>query len=104
MIVTISYEKGTNPVLVEACEEAIERRMPVSMVFGNLRISAVEFRDFLSCIWKGLCAASAGSHGWAMRRRYECCVVMPDEKRYNVWFQYDEDIRGIRYGSIDFRK
>ena len=104
MLVTISYEKGTNPVLVAACEEAIERRMPVSLVFGKLRISAVEFRDFLSCIWKGLCTASAGSHGWAMRLRYECTVVMPDEKRYHVWFQYNEDCRGIRYGSIDVRK
>ena len=104
MIVTISYEKGTNPVLVAACEEAIERRMPVSMVFGNLRISAIEFRDFLSCIWKGLCEASRGSNGWALRQRYECCVVMPDEKRYNVWFKYDENCGGIRYGSIDIRK
>lgn len=104
MIVTISYEKGTNPVLVAACEMAIDRRMPVSMVMGNLRISAVEFRDFLSCIWHGFAEASKGSHGWAMRRRYECVVVMPNEARYNVWFQLNEDLKGITYGSIDFRK
>ena len=104
MIVTISYEKGTNPVLVAACEMAIERRMPVSMVMGNLRISAVEFSDFLSCIWHGFAEASKGSHGWAMRRRYECVVVMPNEARYNVWFQLNEDLKGITYGSINFRK
>jgi hypothetical protein len=104
MIVSISYEKGTNPVLVAACEMAIDRRMPVSMVMGNLRISAVEFRDFLSCIWHGFAEASKGSHGRAMRRRYECVVVMPNEARYNVWFQLNEDLKGITYGSIDFRK
>ena len=104
MIVTISYEKGTNPVLVAACEMAIERRMPVSMVCGNLRISAVEFRDFLSCIWHGYAEASKGSHGWAMRRRYTCVVVMPNEQRYNVWFQLNDDMKGITYGSIDIRK
>lgn len=104
MIVTISYEKGTNPVLVAACEKAIEKRMPVSMVYGNLRISAAEFTDFLACIWHGLCVVSAGSHGWAMRRRYECCVVMPNEKRYNVWLQYDPVGDGIRYGSLDSNK
>jgi hypothetical protein len=104
MIVSISYEKGTNPVLVAACEMAIDRRMPVSMVMGNLRISAVEFSDFLSCIWHGFAEASKGSHGWAMRRRYECVVVMPNEARYNVWFQLNEDLKGITYGSIDFRK
>lgn len=104
MIVTISYEKGTNPVLVAACEMAIERRMPVSMVYGNLRISAVEFRDFLTCIWHGLAVASKGPNGWALKRRYECVVVMPNENRYNVWFQYDSEISGIRYGSIDFYK
>lgn len=104
MIVSISYEKGTNPVLVAACEMAIDRRMPVSMVMGNLRISAVEFRDFLYCIWHGFAEASKGSHGWAMRRRYECVVVMPNEARYNVWFQLNEDLKGITYGSIDFRK
>lgn len=104
MIVSISYEKGTNPVLVGACEMAINRRMPVSMVIGNLRISAVEFRDFLSCIWHGFAEASKDSNGWAMRRRYECVVVMPNEARYNVWFQLNEDLKGITYGSIDFRK
>lgn len=104
MIVTISYEKGSNPVLVAACEMAIERRMPVSMVYGSLRISAVEFRDFLSCIWHGFAEASKGNHGWAMRRRYECVVVMPNESRYNVWFQLDEDLKGIHYGSFDPRK
>ena len=104
MIVSISYEKGTNPVLVAACEMAIDRRMPVSMVMGNLRISAVDFRDFLSCIWHGFAEASKGSHGWAMRRRYECVVVMPNEARYNVWFQLNEDLRAITYGSIDIRK
>lgn len=104
MIVSISYEKGTNPVLVAACDMAIERRMPVSLVCGNLRISAVEFRDFLSCIWHGYTEASKDSHGWAMRRRYECVVVMPNENRYNVWFQLNDDLRGITYGSIDFRK
>lgn len=104
MIVTISYEKGTNPVLVAACEMAIERRMPVSMVFGKLRISAVEFRDFLTCIWHGYAEASKGSYDWAMKRRYECVVVMPNEKRYNVWFQLDEDLKGIHYGSLDIRQ
>lgn len=104
MIVSISYEKGTNPVLVAACEMAIDRRMPVSMVMGNLRISAVEFRDFLTCIWHGFAEASKGSHGWAMRRRYECVVVMPNEARYNVWFQLNDDLKGITYGSIDLRK
>ena len=104
MIVTISYENGTNPVLVAACEMAIERRMPVSMVYGNLRISAVEFRDFLSCIWHGYAEASKGSHGWAMRRRYDCVVRISHEEVYNVWFQLDEDLKGIHYGSIDIRK
>lgn len=104
MIVTISYEKGTNPVLVAACEKAIDSRMPVSMVMGNLRISVAEFRDFLSCIWHGFAEASKGSHGWAMRMRYECVVVMPDESRYNVWFQMNENRNGITYGSIDVRK
>ena len=104
MIVSISYEKGTNPVLVAACDMAIERRMPVSLVCGNLRISAVEFRDFLSCIWHGYAEASKGSNGWAIERRYECMVVMPNENRYNVWFQFAGDRNGIAYGSIDFRK
>lgn len=104
MIVSISYEKGANPVLVAACDMAVERRMPVSMVCGYLRISAVEFRDFLSCIWHGYAEASKGSHGWAMRRRYECVVVMPNENRYNVWFQLNDDLKGITCGSIDFRE
>lgn len=104
MIVTISYEKGCNPVLVATCEMAIERKMPVSLVYGNLRISAVEFRDFLSCIWHGYAVASKGSYGWAMERRYECVVIMPNEKRYNVWFQYAGDGNGIAYGSLDPRK
>ncbi len=104
MIVLISYEKGTNPVLVAACDMAVERRMPVSLVCGNLRISAIEFRDFLSCIWHGFAVASKGSYGWAMQRRYECAVVLPNENRYNVWFQLNEDMKGITYGSIDFRK
>lgn len=104
MIVSISYEKGTNPVLITACDMAIERKMPVSMVCGNLRISAVEFHDFLSCIWHGYAEASKGSHGWAMRRRYVCVVVMPNENRYNVWFRLNEDLKGITYGSIDFRE
>ncbi len=104
MTITISYEKGTNPVLVAACEMAIERRMPVSMVYGNLRISAVEFRDFLSCIWHGYAEASKGSHGWAMRRRYQCVVTMPNDTRYCVWFQMDDDLKGIHYGSFDPRQ
>ena len=101
MIVSIPYEKGTNPVLVAACEEAIERSMPVSMVFGNLRISANEFRDFLSCIWKGLSVASLGSHYWAVRRRYECTVLITNEIRYQIQITYDAECKGIRYGSID---
>ena len=104
MIVTISYEKGTNPVLVAACEMAIERRMPVSMVYGNLRISADEFSDFLKCIWHGFAEASKGSNGWALRRRYECVVVMPNEHRYKVWFQMDEDLKGIHYGGHSIRE
>lgn len=104
MIITISYEKGTNPVLVAACEMAIERRMPVSLVYGNMQISAVEFRDFLSCIWHGFAVASMGSHGWAMNRRYTCVVVMPNEQRNNVWFQLVDDKKGIAYGSLDTRK
>lgn len=104
MIVTISYEKGTNPVLVAACEMALERKMPVSLVYGNLRISAEEFHDFLSCIWHGFVKASMGSVRWALFRRYECVVVMPNESRYNVWFQLDEDLKGIHYGSFDPRK
>lgn len=91
-------------MLVAACEMAIERRMPVSMVCGNLRISAVEFRDFLSCIWHGYAEASKGSHGWAMKRRYECVVRISHEEAYNVWFQLDEDLKGIHYGSFDPRK
>lgn len=104
MIVTISYEKGTNPVLIAACDMAVERRMPVSLVFGDFRVSVVEFCDFLSCIWHGYAEASKGSHGWAMRRRYQCVVVMPNEDRYSVWFQLNDDLKGITYGSIDFRK
>lgn len=91
-------------MLVAACEKAIERRMPVSMVYGNLRISAVEFRDFLSCIWHGYAEASKCSHGWAMRMQYTCVVVMPNEQRYNVWFRLDDDRKGIRYGSFDIRE
>lgn len=104
MVVSISYEKGTNPVLVAACEEAIDRRMPISMVFGNLRITAVEFRDFLTCIWHGYAVASRGSHGWALKRRYSCVVVLSDEQRYNVWFQLTDDNKGIAYGSLDIRQ
>lgn len=104
MIVYISYEKGTNPVLVAACEKALELKMPVSMVYGNLRISTVEFRNFLSCIWHGYAEASKGSHGWAMRRQYKCQVVIPDHGSYNVWFQLDEDLKGIHYGSFDPRQ
>ena len=104
MTITIPYEKGTNPVLVSACVMALERRMPVSTMYGNLQITAVEFRDFLTCIWHGLAVASKGSEGWALRRRYECVVVTSNENRYNVWFQYDSEISGIRYGSIDFYK
>lgn len=103
MIVTISYEKGTNPVLVAACDMAIQRRMPVSMAFGNLRISAVEFRDFLSCMWHGYAEASKRSYEWAMRRRYECTVVVSNVNKYNVWFKLDEDLKGIQYGSFDPR-
>ena len=103
MIITISYEKGTNPVLVAACEMAIERRMPVSMVYGNLQISAVEFSDFLSCIWHGFAEASKGSNSWAKRVRYQCVVAMPNGNRYCVWFQMDDDLKGIRYGSFDPR-
>lgn len=101
MIISISYEKGTNPVLVAACEAAIDRRMPVSMAFGCLRITAETFRDFLSCIWHGFSVASCGSNGWAMRVRYDCVVAMPNGHRYNVWFRYDEENKGIAYGSID---
>lgn len=104
MIVTISYEKGTNPVLVAACEMAIERRMPVSMVFGNLRITAVEFSDFLTCIWHGYAETSWGSHNWAMWRRYQCVVAMLNGNRYNVWFQLDKNLKGIHYGSFDPRQ
>lgn len=104
MIVLISYEKGTNPVLVAACDMAIERRMPVVFKCGNMCITGVEFRDFLSCIWHGFAVVSKGSYGWAMRRRYQCVVVMPNENRYNVWFQLNDDLKGITYGSIDFRK
>lgn len=104
MIVSISYVKGTNPVLIAACEMAIEKKFPVSLVYGNLRISVEEFQDFLTCIWHGYAEASKGSYGWAMKRRYECVVVMPNESRYNVWFQLDEDLKGIRYGSIDTSK
>lgn len=103
MIVYIDYEKGTNPVLVAACEEAIERRMPVSMIYGNLRITAVEFRDFLSCIWHGFAEASKGSYGWATRRRYTCQVLMENRGHYDVWFQMDEGLKGIHYGSFDPR-
>jgi hypothetical protein len=101
MIVSISYEKGTNPVLVAACEMALEKKFPVSMAYGRLRISVDEFYDFLSCIWHGFAEASKGSHGWALRCRYDCVVIMPDSRRYFVWFQFDEELRGIRYGSHD---
>lgn len=101
MIVTISYEKGCNPVLVATCEMAIERKWPVSMVYGNLRISVVEFRDFLSCIWHGYAKASLGSEKWALFKRYKCLVIMPNEACYNVWFQLDDDLKGMHYGSFD---
>lgn len=104
MIVTISYEKGTNPVLVAACEMAIEKRLPVTMAFGSLRISTENFHDFLTCIWHGYAEASKGSHGWAMKARYECIVVMTNETRYYVWFQLDENLKGIHYGSIGVRQ
>lgn len=104
MIISISYEKGTNPVLIAACEMAIERRMPISMVFGHLRITAETFRDFLSCMWHGFSVASCGSNAKAMRARYECVVAMPNGSRYNVWFRLDDENKGIMYGSIDNTK
>lgn len=103
MTVSISYEKGTNPVLVAACNMAIERRMPISMRYGIMRITAVEFRDFLTCMWHGYAEVSMGSYGWAMRRRYTCVVTLSDERQYNVWFQLTDDGKNIAYGSLDVR-
>lgn len=100
MIATISYEKGMNPVLVATCEAAISRRYPVSMFHGNMRITVDEFSDFLSCVWHGFADASKGSNGWAMTKRYICVVIMPDNRRYNVWFQLNDDKKGIAYGSL----
>lgn len=102
MIITISYEKGTNPVLVAACNRAVEKRLAVSLINGCLRLESNEFSDFLTCVYHGFSVASMGSHGWAMRKRYECVVKMPSGSYYHVWFMLDEDGKGIYYGSIDF--
>ena len=101
MTITISYEKGTNPVLVAACDWAVEKRMAVSLVNGCMRLETNEFSDFLACVWHGFAVTSMGSHGWAMRRRYECVVKMPSGSCYHIWVMLDEDGKGIYYGSID---
>lgn len=101
MIVSIYYEKGKNSMLVAACDSAIQRKFPVSLCFGNLRITVDEFRDFLNCIWHGFYEASRGSQGWAMRKKYYCVVMLPSGKSYHVWFRYILDNGGIAYGSYD---
>lgn len=100
MKVTISYEHGLNLVVGTAVSHAVSSRISVTLKFGCATINVPDFPTFLRCMWAGYSYCSSRSLGEQMRRIYTISICMDDGTMYGVWVRYDEDSKGIRYGSI----
>ena len=81
----------------------LDSKRPTSMVFGNIRYTCDEWPQFLSCMWKAYARLSKESHGWAMRKIYNCTVVVESGAVYHVGFFLSEDAKGIQYGSVQHK-
>lgn len=103
MTITISYEKGSNPLLVYALEAMLDSKRPTAMVFGNIRYTCDKWPEFLSCMWKAFAKLSKESHGWAMTKIYSCSVDVDSGMRYGVSFFLSKDYKGIQYGSVQHK-
>lgn len=100
MTITISNEKGSNPLLVYALSAMLDSKRPTVLLFGNIRYTCDEWSDFLSCMWKAYSRLSKESCDWAMRKVYNCTVVVESGASYHVRFFLSADYKGIQYGSI----
>ena len=103
MTITISYEKGSNPLLLYALDAMLDSKRPTSLVFGNIRYACAEWSQFLSCMMKAYARLSKESYGWAMRKIYNCTVVVESGAVYHVGFFLSEDTKGIQYGSVQHK-
>lgn len=100
MKVSINYEHGLNLVVGTAISHAVSRRIPITLQFGCATLIVPDFPAFLECMWAGFSYCSSQSFGEQMRRIYTISVCVDDGGLYGVWLRYDEESKGIRYGSI----
>lgn len=100
MIVSIQHEQGTNPVVNEAVLAAMDLKIKTSLVFSMVKFNVDAFEEFLRCMLRAFAFCSKISCGWAMRKSYEILVDLPDGRRYRCFLRFDEDKKGITYGSL----
>lgn len=100
MVVSIQHERGTNPVVQNTIQAALERHIKTRLVFEMVRFEVGTFNEFLSCLWHGFSEASKVSQGWAMYKSYEVIVYHDNGICYHCFVRLDDDFKGLRYGSL----
>lgn len=100
MKVYINHEQGTNPVVQNAVLWALEKKIPTSLMWGNVVFDVEVWNTFLKAMWHGYCEASKTNSGFAIRKRYPVRIVTVDGTQYSTDVWLDEQCRGLRYVSL----
>ena len=87
-------------VLAHALDRAISLRLPIHRSYFYWFVEVDEFTSWLRCLFHGFAVMSCGSHPDEMRHRYPFEVTLDDGRRYIVSVWFDEEIRGLRYGTL----
>lgn len=100
MVISINHEQGTNPVIQNTVQAALERHIKTTLVFAMVRFEVSTFNEFLSCLWHGFSEASKVSQGWAIHKSYEVIVHHDNGVYYHCFVRLDDDYKGLRYGCL----
>ena len=101
MKIYINQEKGSNPVIQNAVLWALDNKIPMKLVFGNVQFTCETWNQFLKAMWHGFTEASKASNGWAMRRKYDVTLVTDKGNRYLTKVWLDDEYRGLHYACLD---
>lgn len=102
MTISLNWEKGNNPVLRCMRLYAENHKIPAYTEYSMLKLHVVEFQQFLNCLWHGMAWASRFYVGDALSKKYVVVVTDHHGRKFNTRVWYDEETKGIRYGSLYF--
>lgn len=100
MKVYINYEKGSNPVVLNAKILALARKIPTYHEYECVVFKVYTWTTFLRLMWHGFAIASKDSCGFAMKKRYFVQVQTDGGNLYQTEVWLDEQSGGVRYVSL----